>query len=80
MTAESSDSTVTLDQPKFFLLPISTVFRTVIEDCKKMLMHDTSSVIGAWGLIDADPVTGDPTEDSMDLVFILTPESYYIAR
>ena len=45
-----------------------------------MLMHDTSNVIGAWGLIDADPVTGDPAEDGVDVVFILTPESYYTAR
>ncbi len=25
-------------------------------------------------------ITGDPGEDSLDVVFILTPESYYTAR
>lgn len=29
-----------------------------IEDCKKLLIPDLDSVIGAWGLIDSDPVTG----------------------
>ena len=54
--------------------------KAVIEDCQKLLMHDTSIALGAWGLIDADPVSGDPTQEGMDVVFILTPDSYYTAR
>ena len=30
----------------------------LIEDCKKLLIPDLESVVGAWGLIDSDPVTG----------------------
>lgn len=29
--------------------------KLLIEDCKKMLISDVSIVLGAWGLIDADP-------------------------
>jgi hypothetical protein len=30
--------------------------RLLIDDCKKMLISDTDIILGAWGLIDADPV------------------------
>jgi hypothetical protein len=30
----------------------------LIEDSKKLLVPDLESVVGAWGLIDSDPVTG----------------------
>jgi len=33
----------------------------LIEDCKKLLVPDLESVVGAWGLIDSDPVTGERT-------------------
>ena len=39
-----------------------------------------SSVVGAWGLIDNDPVTGDSRQEDMDAVFILTPDSYFVAQ
>ncbi len=32
--------------------------RELIEDCKKLLISDESVIVGAWGLIDNDPVTG----------------------
>ncbi len=32
--------------------------RMLINDCKKLLMEDPDAVLGAWGLIDNDPVTG----------------------
>jgi hypothetical protein len=54
--------------------------KTVIEDCKKLLTQDFDRVIGAWGLIDADMVTGDPAQEDLDIVFILTESSYYYAR
>lgn len=53
--------------------------KLLIEDCKKMLISDSSMILGAWGLIDADPVTGDPTETEMDTILILTRDSYYVA-
>ena len=75
--------------------------RGLIEDCKRLLIPDPTTVVGAWGLIDSDPVTGsgckfsefylgssahskiligDPRQTDVDIVFILTADSYYIAR
>ena len=54
--------------------------KTVIEDCKKQITQDDDEVIGAWGLIDADLVTGDPSQEGLDVVFILTKTSYFFAR
>ncbi|XP_049808352.1 phosphatidylinositide phosphatase SAC2 [Schistocerca nitens] len=53
--------------------------KLLIEDCKKMLISDSEIILGAWGLIDADPVSGDPTETEMDSILILTRDSYYVA-
>ncbi|KAL0861019.1 hypothetical protein ABMA27_009543 [Loxostege sticticalis] len=52
--------------------------KSLIDDCKKLLV-DTEPVLGSWGLIDADPNTGDPQETEMDSVLILTSEAYYVA-
>ena len=54
--------------------------RSIIEDCKKLLIPDMNSIIGAWGLIDNDIVTGDPSQEDMDVIVILTKDSYYIAH
>ena len=54
--------------------------KTVIEDCKKQITQEDDQVIGAWGLIDADLVTGDPSQEGLDVVFILTKTSYFFAR
>lgn len=53
--------------------------KLLIEDCKKFIVSDSSLVLGAWGLINADPQTGDPTETDMDTILILTKDSYYVA-
>ncbi|XP_066586531.1 phosphatidylinositide phosphatase SAC2 isoform X2 [Prorops nasuta] len=53
--------------------------KLLIEDCKKLLIPDSEIILGSWGLIDADPVTGDPTETEMDTILILTRDSYYLA-
>ncbi|XP_013142093.1 PREDICTED: phosphatidylinositide phosphatase SAC2 isoform X2 [Papilio polytes] len=51
--------------------------KSLIDDCKKLLV-DTEPVLGSWGLIDADPHTGDPHETEMDSVMVLTSEAYYV--
>lgn len=53
--------------------------KLLIEDCKKMLINQPEQVVGAWGLINADPNTGDPNETEMDSILILTKDSYFIA-
>ncbi|XP_063228378.1 phosphatidylinositide phosphatase SAC2 [Bacillus rossius redtenbacheri] len=67
--ADEEDSAATAEHVKL-----------VIEDCKKMLISDVDIVLGAWGLIDADPVSGDPNETEMDAILILTKDSYYVAK
>ena len=32
--------------------------KLVIDDCQRLLIPDLSSIIGCWGLIDSDAVTG----------------------
>ncbi len=54
--------------------------RGLIDDCKRLLIPDLSSVVGAWGLIDSDPVTGDPRQTDLDMVFIITRDAYFVAR
>ncbi|XP_016841038.1 phosphatidylinositide phosphatase SAC2 isoform X1 [Nasonia vitripennis] len=53
--------------------------KLLIEDCKKLLIPNPEFILNSWGLIDADPVTGDPTETEMDSILILTHDSYYVA-
>lgn len=45
-----------------------------------MLISDPDIVLGAWGLIDADPNTGDINETEMDSILILTRDAYYVAE
>ncbi|XP_075986517.1 phosphatidylinositide phosphatase spermathreecae isoform X2 [Anticarsia gemmatalis] len=52
--------------------------KSLIDDCKKLLV-DSEPVLGSWGLIDADPNTGDPQETEMDSVLVLTSDAYYVA-
>lgn len=52
--------------------------KSLIDDCKKLIV-DTEPVLGSWGLIDADPLTGDPQETEMDSVLLLTSDAYYVA-
>lgn len=44
-----------------------------------MLINQPELVVGAWGLINADPVEGDPNETEMDSILILTRDSYFVA-
>lgn len=44
-----------------------------------MLINDPEVVLGTWGLINADPYTGDPSETEIDSILILTKDSYFVA-
>ena len=54
--------------------------KTLIEDCTKLLVQDVGTVVGAWGLIDNDPASGDPRQTDMDSILILTKDCYFVAQ
>lgn len=53
--------------------------RLLVEDCRRMLLGSTDLPIGAWGLIDADPSTGDITETEVDTILLLTKDEFIVA-
>lgn len=54
--------------------------RLLVEDCRRMLLGAAQFPIGAWGLIDADPATGDQNETEVDSILLLTDELYLMAE
>jgi len=54
--------------------------KSLIDECKKMLITEPEECLGGWGLIDCDPVTGDPSQQDMDVVLLLSQKAYYVAR
>ncbi|XP_062536604.1 phosphatidylinositide phosphatase SAC2 isoform X5 [Armigeres subalbatus] len=54
--------------------------RLLVEDCRRLLLGTTQLPVGAWGLIDADPSTGDPNETEVDTILILTDDGYIVAE
>nr|XP_029717901.1 phosphatidylinositide phosphatase SAC2 isoform X1 [Aedes albopictus] len=54
--------------------------RLLVEDCRRLLLGTTQLPVGAWGLIDADPSTGDPNETEVDTILILTDDCYIVAE
>ncbi|XP_013185101.2 phosphatidylinositide phosphatase SAC2 [Amyelois transitella] len=69
--------TTVKDEPAPDTAAMAQHVKSLIDDCKKLLV-DTEPVLGSWGLIDADPYTGDPQETEMDSVLVLTNEAYYV--
>lgn len=54
--------------------------RLLVEDCRRLLLGTNQVIIGAWGLIDADPSSGDPTETEVDTILLLTDDCYIVAE
>uniref|UniRef100_A0A182P7K3 SAC domain-containing protein n=1 Tax=Anopheles epiroticus TaxID=199890 RepID=A0A182P7K3_9DIPT len=54
--------------------------RLLVEDCRRLLLGTAQLPVGAWGLIDADPSTGDPSETEVDTILILTDDCYIVAE
>ncbi|XP_075149037.1 phosphatidylinositide phosphatase spermathreecae isoform X2 [Haematobia irritans] len=54
--------------------------KLLVEDCRKLLLGSAQYPIGAWGLIDADPGSGDINETEVDSILLLTDESYIVAE
>lgn len=53
--------------------------RLLVEDCRRMLLGSAQLPIGAWGLIDADPATGDINETEVDTILLLTSDEFIVA-
>jgi phosphatidylinositol 4-phosphatase len=53
--------------------------RLLVEDCRRMLLGTSMLPIGAWGLIDADPSTGDINETEVDTILLLTSDEFIVA-
>lgn len=53
--------------------------RLLVEDCRRMLLGSAMLPIGGWGLIDADPSTGDINETEVDTILLLTSEEFIVA-
>lgn len=51
----------------------------LVEDCRRMLLGSAMLPIGAWGLIDGDPSTGDINETEVDTILLLTSEEFIVA-
>ncbi|XP_055384733.1 phosphatidylinositide phosphatase SAC2 [Condylostylus longicornis] len=54
--------------------------KLLVEDCRRLLLGSAQYPIGSWGLIDADPNTGDFSETEVDTVLLLTSEYYIVAE
>ncbi|XP_026475184.1 phosphatidylinositide phosphatase SAC2 isoform X2 [Ctenocephalides felis] len=54
--------------------------RQLVDDCRRLLLGEGQLLLGAWGLIDASPSTGDPNETEVDCILLLTNEFYLVAE
>ncbi|XP_064549172.1 phosphatidylinositide phosphatase SAC2 isoform X2 [Drosophila montana] len=54
--------------------------KMLVEDCRRLLLSSEQYPVGAWGLIDADPSSGDASETEVDSVLLLTDECYIVAE
>lgn len=52
--------------------------RQVIDDCRKQFISPEEIIVGSWGLVDAHPLTADPTQVDMDVIVILSRERLYV--
>ncbi|EDW15388.2 phosphatidylinositide phosphatase SAC2 isoform X1 [Drosophila mojavensis] len=54
--------------------------KLLVEDCRRLLLSSEQYPVGAWGLIDADPSSGDANETEVDSVLLLTDDCYIVAE
>ncbi|XP_054747755.1 phosphatidylinositide phosphatase SAC2 isoform X3 [Anastrepha obliqua] len=54
--------------------------KLLVEDCRRLLLGSAQYPVGSWGLIDADPTTGDLNETEVDTVLLLTNDCYIVAE
>ncbi|XP_070072741.1 phosphatidylinositide phosphatase SAC2 isoform X2 [Drosophila takahashii] len=54
--------------------------KLLVEDCRRLLLGTAQYPVGAWGLIDADPSSGDANETEVDSILLLTDDCYIVAE
>ncbi|EDW96284.2 phosphatidylinositide phosphatase SAC2 isoform X1 [Drosophila yakuba] len=54
--------------------------KLLVEDCRRLLLGTAQYPVGAWGLIDADPSSGDINETEVDTILLLTDDCYIVAE
>ncbi|XP_026845608.1 phosphatidylinositide phosphatase SAC2 isoform X2 [Drosophila persimilis] len=54
--------------------------KMLVEDCRRLLLGSAQYPVGAWGLIDADPSSGDASETEVDSILLLTDDCYIVAE
>lgn len=54
--------------------------KLLVDDCRRLLLGSAQYPLGSWGLIDADPTTGDLNETDVDTVLLLTEDCYIVAE
>jgi len=79
VAAAAADSVVDEDEGQV-LVEKEENLKTLIDECKKMLITEPEECLGGWGLIDCDSVTGDPAQQDMDIILLLSQRAYYVAR
>ncbi|XP_016971036.1 phosphatidylinositide phosphatase SAC2 isoform X1 [Drosophila rhopaloa] len=54
--------------------------KLLVEDCRRLLLGTAQYPVGAWGLIDADPSSGDANETEVDSILLLADDCYIVAE
>ena len=58
--------------------------KTLIDDCKRMLITEPEECLGGWGLIDCELSStlgaSDPSQLDMDTIVLISQRAYYVAR
>ncbi|XP_052851086.1 phosphatidylinositide phosphatase SAC2 isoform X3 [Drosophila gunungcola] len=54
--------------------------KLLVEDCRRLLLGTAQYPVGAWGLIDADPSSGDANETEVDSILLLSDDCYIVAE
>ncbi|KAH8326677.1 hypothetical protein KR067_011777 [Drosophila pandora] len=54
--------------------------KMLVEDCRRLLLGSAQYPVGTWGLIDADPSSGNANETEVDSILLLTDDCYIVAE
>lgn len=66
------------DEDEEVVLQTADRVRQVIDDCRKQFVNEEEIIVGSWGLVDAHPSTGDPSQVDMDVILLLSRDHLYL--